>query len=173
MTTSARTAFFLAAPSIFALVAGGAHAVNLPRSFVQNATGACQSALPVFEGQIRKRPLALQNEGAAPAFVSCSLMGTDRSVAGITEIAVFADNNTAGPVGLNCTLVTGLSKFGAQQFLPETINIAANDRSQFVWTAADNGGAPFNNFTVNVSCNLPVGVGLSMTRVRFDQDVGA
>ena len=29
--------------------------------------------LPVFDTQIRKRPLAVGNEGAAPAFVTCSL----------------------------------------------------------------------------------------------------
>ncbi|MEP6634226.1 MAG: hypothetical protein ABJA62_08440, partial [Luteimonas sp.] len=154
-------------------VTSDAQAVNLRRHFIQNATGACQSALPVFEGQIRKRPLALQNEGTAPAFVSCSLMGTDRSVAGIRFVQVRADNNTNSRVDLTCTLVTGLSKFGVQQFLPKKFGLLPNNIGELFWSDADNGGIPFDNFTVNVSCNLPVGTGLSQISVFFDEDVGA
>ncbi|HST45355.1 MAG TPA: hypothetical protein VLK29_09045, partial [Luteimonas sp.] len=39
----------------------------------QNATGLCQAALPAYDGLIRKRPVAIRNEGDAAAFVSCSL----------------------------------------------------------------------------------------------------
>ncbi|MEP6634229.1 MAG: hypothetical protein ABJA62_08455 [Luteimonas sp.] len=157
-----------------AFATGDAHAATPQRSFIQNATGACQSALPVFEGQIRKRPLAIQNEGTASTFISCSLMGTDRSVAGITEIDIVADNNTASPVDLTCTLVTGLSKFGMQQFFPKTITMPANSGiNEIFWDSRDNGGAFFDNFTVNVSCNLLMGTGLSRTRVFFNEDVGA
>lgn len=159
-----------------AFAAGDAQAVTPVHSFIQNATGACQSALPAFDGQIRKRPLAIQNEGNASAFVSCSLMGTTRSVAGIFTIQVLADNNTASSVTLTCTLVTGLSKFGTQQFLPKTITMPANSgglTNVLGWNRLDNGGMFFNNFTVNVSCNLPVGTGLSRISVFFEEDVGA
>ncbi|MEP6634228.1 MAG: hypothetical protein ABJA62_08450 [Luteimonas sp.] len=154
--------------------AGDAQALTRQRRFFQNATGTCQSALPVFDGQIRKRPLALQNEGTTSAFVSCSLMGPNSSAVDIILIQVFADNSTATPVALTCTLITGLSKFGTPQSLPKTITMPANSGvNGFVWTRADNGGAPFNNFTINVSCNLPVGTGLSGMSVTFDEDVGA
>ncbi|MEP6634164.1 MAG: hypothetical protein ABJA62_08130 [Luteimonas sp.] len=158
----------------FSLAARDAQALNLERSFVKNATGTCQSALPVFDGQIFKRPLAIQNEGTASAFISCSLMSTNQTPSGITEIVVFADNNNpTTPIDLTCTLITGLSKFGMQQFITQTISIAANSRNQIIWNGSNNNGNSFNNFTVNVSCNLPMGAGLSMTRLRFLQDVGA
>ncbi|MEO6138716.1 MAG: hypothetical protein ABIP11_08660, partial [Luteimonas sp.] len=92
-----------------AFASGDASAVTKQRSFVQNATGACQSALPVFDGQIRKRPLAVQNEGTSAAFVSCSFMDTDRSVNGVTDVFLYADNNTSSSVTVNCTLVTDIS----------------------------------------------------------------
>lgn len=154
------------------MASGGAAAATLQRSFVQNATGACQSALPVFDGQIRKRPLAVQNEGTAPAFVSCSFMSTDRSDAGMTEVYVYADNNTASSVDLTCTLVTGVSGLGPA-FFPKTLTLPANSTiNEFLWTAADNGGENFDNYTTNISCNLPVGTGLSITFVYFDEEVG-
>lgn len=156
-----------------ALASSDAAAETLQRSFVQNATGVCQSALPVFDGQIRKRPLAIQNEGTASAFVSCSFMSTDRSDDGITEVYVYADNNTASAVDLTCTLVQGVSGLGPT-FFPKTLTLPANSTiNEFPWTAADNGGNNFTDFTTNISCNLPVGTGLSITFVYYDEEVGA
>jgi hypothetical protein len=153
------------------LVGSEASAVTMERSFVQNATGACQSALPVFDGQIRKRPLAVQNEGTAAAFVNCSFAGTDRAVDGLTFIYVYADNNTASAIDLSCTLVTGWD--GIQEYFPKTVSMPANSTlNEFLWDASDHGGANFE-YPANVSCNLPVGTGLSVTFVYFDEDVGA
>src|SRR5690554_342572 len=57
-----------------ALLAAGALAPQPAAALrvVAQATAICQGALPAFETQIRKRPLALQNEGEANAFVTCS-----------------------------------------------------------------------------------------------------
>ena len=157
------------------LASGDASAVTLNRSFVQNATGACQSALPVFDGQIRKRPLALQNEGTASAFVSCSFMGTDRGIGGprsVNAVYLSADNNTASDVSLTCTLVDGYSG-GSNTFIPKTITMLPNSKvNTFLWQPSDNGGLNYA-YTVNVSCNLPVGTGLSVSFIYFDEDVGA
>ncbi len=157
------------------LASGDASATTLSRSFVQNATGACQSALPVFDGQIRKRPLALQNEGTASAFVSCSFMGTDRGIGdskSVITLLLYADNNTASAVSLTCTLVDGVSGL-ANVFIPKTITLPANSTLNLIqWTPSDKGGIKFS-FTTNASCNLPVGTGLSIASVYFDEDVGA
>lgn len=152
-----------------------AQAVTQSRSFVQNATGACQSALPVFDGNIRKRPLTVQNEGTAPAFVSCSLMSTDRGVGGVASaesVYLYADNNTASPVDVSCTLVDGASGV-TNVYLPKTLNLPANSKTNlFLWQASDNGGNNFS-YTVNLNCLLPVGTGLSIAFVYYDEDVGA
>ena len=152
---------------------GAAGAVTSARVFNQNATGNCQSALPTFDGQIRKRPLAIQNEGTAPAFVSCAFMSPS-NLAGVTQVTLLADNNTGSPVDISCTLVSGVSHNGVPKYFPKTITMAANSGlNGFTWTTADNGGANFTDYDLSASCNLPVGTGLSATQIFFDVDVGA
>lgn len=155
-----------------AMTGGQAAASTLTRSFVQNATGFCQPALPAFEGQIRKRPLAIQNEGTAAAFVSCSFMGTDAAADGITEILLYADNRTAADIELTCTLVTGASGV-SPTYYPKTITLPAlSTANGFRWSEEDNGGNPFSHFSNNVSCNLPVGTGLSISFIYYEEEVG-
>jgi hypothetical protein len=152
---------------------GAVGAVTSQRAFNQNATGSCQSALPVFDGQIRKRPLAVQNEGTASAFVSCSFV-TPGDFVGVFQISLYADNNTGSAIDISCTLVSGISKSGVPTYLPQTIKMAANSGiNRFVWTAADNGGVNFNNYALSASCNLPPGTGLSLSEIFFYVDVGA
>src|SRR5690606_26295860 len=70
-----------------------------------NASGACKSALPVLDGNIRSRPLGVRNEGTSHAFVSCSLPaehGSRISLAGI-----FVTNSGSETVTVNCTMVNG------------------------------------------------------------------
>ncbi len=157
------------------LAASSALAEEKPRSFVQNATGACQSALPVYDGQIRKRPLALQNEGTASAYVSCSFMSTVDGIGGSRSIGgvfLYADNNTGSDVDMTCTLVDGISG-SAPIYIPKTITMSANSRGNtFYWLVNDNGGERFY-VTVNASCNLPVGVGLTSSFIFFLEEVGA
>ena len=152
---------------------GAAGAITKTRGFDQNATGICQSALPVFDGQIRKRPLAVQNEGTTSAFVSCSFMTPEKGV-GVREILLYADNNTGSPVDISCTLVSGVSKYSVPTYHPQTITMLANSGiNLFAWSSGDNGGANFDDYALNVSCNLPVGTGLSFSQIVYDEDVGA
>lgn len=148
-------------------VGASGDALAVTRVFVQNATGACQSALPVFDGHFRKRPLALQNEGTGSAFVSCSFLDpTLLGTTGVTNVFLYADNNTGAPVVLACTLVTGFSNYNPTYY-PKTITL--NPGSNLInWDAADNAGNNFNNYTINVSCNLPSGTGLSASFLYYD-----
>jgi hypothetical protein len=146
-------------------------AATSPRAFNQNATGFCQPALPVFDGQIHKRPLALQNEGAASAFVSCAFMSPAYGL-GVKEILLYADNNTSSDVVMSCTLVTGISKFGVPTYIPRSILISAHNGDTFDWTIVDNGGVNFNNYALSASCNLPPGTGLSFSQIFYDVDIG-
>ena len=58
---------FLAAAASLACVFASAPVIAepVPRSLTVNAAGACNGALPSFEGALRKRPTAISNEGAA------------------------------------------------------------------------------------------------------------
>jgi len=42
--------------------------------YQQNATGVCQGNLPASDTNIRKRPTAVRNEGTGNSFVNCSTM---------------------------------------------------------------------------------------------------
>ncbi|MEP6632960.1 MAG: hypothetical protein ABJA62_02005 [Luteimonas sp.] len=105
-------------------------------------------------------------------------MGTTTGVGGTTSIAALnADNNTGTAVNLTCTLVDGESGGtgpNSPNYFPKTLSLPPNSRQNgFLWSAAaDNGGNGFIN-TVNVSCNLPVGVGIGVVVTYFDEDVGA
>ena len=52
----------------------------------QNATGVCQGNLPASDTNIRKRPTAVRNEGTGNSFVNCSTMNlleNEVTIAGI------------------------------------------------------------------------------------------
>lgn len=157
-------------------VSTSADAVNRYREKMTNATGNCQAALPAFEGQIRKRPLAVQNEGTSNAFVTCSLTtDTDFGTSEGTEgYAVWFINNSASVKTVDCTGVIGRALVGSPTFIVKSVSVGAGATAFLVWDATDNGGNPFDAaLPVNVSCNLPVGTGISNSYVWYQVDVGA
>jgi hypothetical protein len=81
-----------------------------------NGSGVCQAALPSYEGQIRKRPLAIQNEGTAAAFITCSPSSLQYVPMQDFGHGVFLANNSAASVTVNCTAVMGSG--GVQRQLP-------------------------------------------------------
>lgn len=127
----------------------------------QNATGMCQGALPAFDTQIRKRPLAVRNEGTAPAFVSCSLAGTQGEVHESVEI-VFTNSGATDAV-VNCTVVSGRATFSTPpQYYPQPELALPASGSDSVVYEFDNAVDPAN--LVNASCMLPPGVSLDYIR---------
>ena len=121
------------------------------------AAGACKSALPAFDGNIRTRPLAVQNEGTAAAFVSCSNSNrtADNSFRN-TIVGIWVQNNNATVVNVSCTFVDGI--LGSAEFHPKTQLFGANSGAFIAWQAPE--GDPYTPFA-NFSCNLPPGVGIS------------
>jgi hypothetical protein len=133
----------------------------------QNAVESCQGSLPSFEGSLRKRPLAISNEGSSSAFVSCSMAADLASPSGVTAVAALFTNRTAAAVTVNCTLVSGVAApFGAPVYLPKALPVAANSASVVAWTsAADNGGDAF--VLANLNCTVPVGVEINTVQTDF------
>ena len=164
---------FLAAAASLACVFASAPVIAepVPRSLTVNAAGACNGALPSFEGALRKRPTAISNEGAANAFVSCSLAG-DASNTGNVDLQVGFTNKSAAPVSFACTFVDGYAQgfFGLEPlYYPTTVAVAANAIGAAQWTAEE--GTAFSN-NANVSCVLPPGVEINLLLVQFDEDNG-
>jgi hypothetical protein len=152
------------------VASGGANAVTVPRLDFVHGSGFCQGALPSFDTQIRKRPLAVANEGTATAFVSCS-MGTERQPALVTEADLVLFNRTTASVDVTCTLVHGYQSSASPTYISKTVTIAPNNRAFAIWLPADNGGSNYS--WLNWSCALPPGTDIGYGYIKYTEDVGA
>lgn len=161
----------LLAAVLLTTVSTSLSAVVRERSHLQNGSGACQPSLPAFEGLVRKRPLAIQNESVGSAFVSCSMVGHSTVGFGVDQVFVGLINNSASPTSVTCTLVDGVAN-GTNRYITKTISVPTEDWVQIGWTGADIGGNRYQ-LSVNASCNLPAGTGISYTIVYYEEDVGA
>jgi hypothetical protein len=154
------------------VMSGQASAVTVSRDYASHGTANCQASLPVFDGNLRKRPMGVANEGTTTAFITCDSENIDNLQAGNTQVGVFF-RNRAGTAGItvSCTLVNGF--FTASKFLPKTSSaLAVGGITGITWTAAgDNGGTNFTGAAV--SCGLPPGVDLSAVEYVYPEDVGA
>lgn len=154
------------------IAASDANAVTSFRELSANATSYCQTALPTFDGQVRKRPLAVQNEGTSNAFITCSFTRHFNSAAA-TSITVYAQNNSAAAKDLTCTLVTGHAT-ESNQFVAKTVNLLPGGAQKFMqWLPVDFNGGSFPDSQYSMTCNLLPGVGLNDSYLDFDEDVGA
>lgn len=130
-----------------------------------NASAICQPALPAFEGVFRKRPLALQNEGASSGFVSCSMLAPSGygGNAGTLGGSIYAINNTATAKTVDCTFVVGAAG-KTPLYVTASVALAANGKD-YVRVDAEKGTAFSAYDTINASCSLPPGTGLAETYV--------
>lgn len=160
------------------VAAGDANAWTYPREFQQNASGTCQAALPSYEGQIRKRPLALQNEGVANAFVSCSLLSPGASASSflageIYAVSITLDNNGPHPVDVTCTLIAGASRSSANHYFPKTITLPAESTyNRIDWSQQPDFSDGKIGPPPGMSCNLKPGVAMATTSIYYYEEIG-
>lgn len=152
-----------------AMLPATASAATVLRSHVSHGTANCQAALPVFDGNIRKRPMALANEGTGNAFVTCDSESISNSATGFSGVAMgFYNRDGVADVEVSCTLVNGVL-FG-EGYFPKTVAVAAGGVNLVQWTAADNNG---NNFAAPaLSCNLPAGVDIGLVQFEYPEEIG-
>jgi hypothetical protein len=146
--------------------AANAGSVPAPDSRITMATAACQTALPVFDGVVRKRPLAVQNEGSSGTFVTCGLEGKFGAQPVASYIFIGLVNNSSSATTVNCTLVDGRSSISDPVYLPKSLLLPANQPlGELGWSSADNAG---NNFIYPaISCSLPPGTGIKAVGQYF------
>ena len=77
-----------------ATLSPNAQAVTVNRDYLSHGTANCQSALPVFDGNIRKRPAAVANEGTATAFVTCDSESINDGATGFSQAVMFTPERT-------------------------------------------------------------------------------
>lgn len=133
-----------------------------------NAVDICQGSLPSFEGALRKRPLAIANEGTTSAFVSCSIRTSISGLEEVTGIIVLLINRSASDQVFSCTLVEGVAlpyTGNPPVYQPESIVIEAGDVSGLGWNyIADNDGDPYQ--IPNLNCSLPPGGEINVIQVN-------
>lgn len=132
------------------------------RTQLQTPVNNCQGALPSYEGKIRKRPLALANEGDSAAFITCAL-SSDDSDYGNAEVGAMLTNTTSAPVVVRCTLVDNPvywlwhpDQHPMPTYHPRSIELAAGASSLLHWNGTDLIGNAWSD-NVNLTCTLPAG----------------
>ncbi|MGY1458780.1 hypothetical protein ACW5F0_09050 [Luteimonas sp. A534] len=126
------------------------------------AAGNCQAALPAYEGVIRKRPLALANEGDTAAFVTCALTTEEVSL-NVQSFRTDVRNLSNVPVTISCTAVIG-EDAGSADYVVKSINLAPLASGTLSWTGLDAGGLVLAD-SVALSCNLPPLTALNRNRI--------
>lgn len=164
----------IAAALAIAAVACAAAVAPLPASALRiaaHATAACQSALPVFDTQIRKRPLAVQNEGDSNAFVTCSMVNPAAS-SGINRISgatIHLQNIRSGTRLVSCTAVNSMAAPdpGTPLYLTKTVSVPRDveGSTELHFSSAEFPGSPLllPGDSLSVSCQLQPGIGVTST----------
>ena len=152
--------------------AAAADAATITKLATSTGTAACSPALPAFEGVIRKRPLAIQNEGDASAFISCSMTTVvSTGLASATNAYLGLYNNAAAQLSVTCTLVAGVPGAFTTGYSTKTINVNPSSWAELNWTPGDIAPTALV-MSPNVSCNLPPGIGITYAGSRYQDEIG-
>jgi len=139
--------FFAAIAALCSLRAGPAHAEEV----FGNAVNYCQGSLPSFEGALRKRPLAIANQGTTTAFISCSVRAAQVSDSKPGHLYVYLSNHSETKKDMSCTMIQG-NVDTASAYFPKNLSAVPNTGGEIGW-ALD---AAYD--LVNLNCALPPGV---------------
>jgi hypothetical protein len=139
-----------------------ADAVDVLSTNGTGPVGNCQAALPAYEGQTRKRPLAVVNESNSTAFVTCAFTSEEVSL-NVVSFGTRLSNISVVPVTVNCTGVVG-EELEDAEYIVKSLTLAPQTDGNLTWTSADHGGLLFAK-SVAISCALPPFVGLNRNRV--------
>ena len=154
------------------LVPPAAQAAFVTRNESYPAVTVCQAALPAYEGAIRKRPRAVQNEGTTTAFITCGVAGRGgfRSTGpNARYIIIYLTNVGTASATVSCTALEGqgtAAGFTSSRTVPvgadQSIEVAAME----IDPAAGSWRVPV------VSCALPPGTGITLVHYGFVEDNG-
>ena len=125
-----------------------------------NAVDVCQGARSSFDDDLRKRPLAINNEGTQPSFVSCSIRAPLGQINGggtnVTQIIVLLTNRASTAQSVSCTLVDGVAapfpSFPAL-YLPKTVDLQPGSFGVINWFDFETEAGRYR--LPNLSCALP------------------
>lgn len=129
----------------------------------------CQAALPAFDGNVRKRPLALMNEGSGSAFVTCGFTGAGEGEAPATlAVRVYLVNTDSAYHTVTCTLVDGGPTLSGSLYVPRALAVPPDGAPhELAWIINDAPATLGPGFYYPVvSCGLEPRTGIAYT-TRF------
>lgn len=173
MSASFRPSGVLGCALALASMSFALDAAVIERQEVRMSADVCQPALPAFDGMIRKRPLAMQNEGTGNAFLTCGFGGGFNGVPSAKTLSVGFTNLNQQPATVNCTLADAQAGVIDPEYFVKSTTVPATGAPVhlLMWSAAgDNGGVRFTYPAV--SCMLPPGVGIQVTNHTYDEEIG-
>lgn len=129
--------------------------------------------MPVFDGNIRKRPKAIANEGTSSAFITCGFDSISNSGSGYSDVNIYFINRSGVAKTVNCTFVNGIFDTAISASIVKSIALptTAAPAALGVSAATDNAG---NNFAAPaISCEIPAGVEIGAVQGVYPEEVGA
>jgi hypothetical protein len=129
------------------------------RHWSVNAPALCHPAFLRYDSDVRKRPLAVVNEGSAPAYVTCSLPADLANPYGLAQAYIVLRNLSQAPMSINCTVVLGVDDGGAQ-YITRTVQVGAGQRVTLAVEPEDF-NREYLRQRIGFSCNLPVMAGIN------------
>lgn len=158
------------------LATPSAQARLVTRNETSSAVKVCQGALPAFEGALRKRPKAIQNEGSSAAFVTCGTegRGLSRTMSpNAKRLQLFFVSSAPSYANVTCTVVDA-GRLTTNAAYSRTITVApGNTQDSVLFVAADLDAVSGIWYIPAVSCALPPGVGISHLWYDFTEENGA
>ena len=129
------------------------------RHWSVNAPAMCHPALLRFDSDVRKRPLAVVNEGTSSAFVTCSLQADLANPHGLKSVYAVLHNYNNAPRTAQCTVVYGADN-GEQLYITRSVTMPAGARRRLELKPGDFGLDSLHN-RVGISCYLAPFVGIN------------
>lgn len=167
-----------AAIAVAASLPGAARAGIEDIQVNSNPTGLCQGALPSFDTSLRKRPLAVKNEGSSDAFVTCSFTtlqqqsGSNSVLAPdvVSYFGAFFANSGSVDQTVSCTAVVGYENdpdvlYISKQALVKAGNVPGGSDDGFLFFYPEDADQTRFYQMVSMSCRLPAGVAINDTYV--------
>lgn len=116
-----------------------------------SATAVCEAPLSVFDAPLRKRPVAIRNEGSSGIFISCAVPTDHAGDLATSEVRLLFASTVQQ--ALNCTIVAGV---GANLYREvKSVVVPAGGVASIHWTGIDKRGG---EGAIALSCALPPGV---------------
>lgn len=159
-----KTMLKIAALTVLVGAAGSASAIGVLSTTGTGAPGNCQGALPVYDGLIRKRPLAIVNEGTSSTFVTCSLSSQEVSL-NVQSFFTRVSNQGTDPATVTCTSVVGDEMTANNRYITKTATVAPGEIATITWTGADVAGGLLLSKSIAFQCFLPPGTGLNRNSI--------